>query len=179
MNGTPAPDVRGFEGAFPDIDAAAWIAPGAVVIGSVDIGPESSVFYGAVLRADTDRITVGARSNIQDLVVAHADAGVPIRIGDDVTVGHRAVLHGATIGDGCLVGIGAVLLNGTVLGEGSIVAAGAVLLEGTVVPPRSLVVGTPGKVRRSLDDTEVGEILANAADYVRLAARHAASDGQR
>lgn len=168
--------IRPFEGALPRIDPSAWVAPSAVLVGAVDLGADSSVFYGAVLRADTDAITVGARSNIQDLVVAHADAGIPVRIGNDVTVAHRAVLHGCTISDGCQIGIGAVVLNETIIGEGSIVAAGAVLLEGTVVPPRSLVVGVPGKVRRTVDDAEIADVLENVADYVRLARRHAAHD---
>jgi carbonic anhydrase/acetyltransferase-like protein (isoleucine patch superfamily) len=170
------PHVIELDGAVPDIDAGAWIACTATVIGSVRLSESSSVWYGAVLRADSDTIAIGAGSNIQDGVAVHADPGFPVSVGCGVSVGHNAVLHGCTVGDDVLVGMGAVVLNGTVIGDGSLIAAGALVPAGTVVPPRSLVAGVPGKVRRELSDAEVAANAANAADYRRLARVH---DGGR
>jgi carbonic anhydrase/acetyltransferase-like protein (isoleucine patch superfamily) len=154
----------------------AWMAPGAVLVGQVTVGAESSVWFGAVIRADRERIIVGQRTNIQDGAVLHSDPGLPLVIGDGVSVGHGAVVHGCEIGDDVLVGMGATVLNGAQLGAGSLIAAGAVILEGTVVPPRSLVAGVPGKVRRSVTDDEFAEIRRNAATYVALAARYSAGE---
>jgi len=134
--------------------------------------PESSVFYGAVLRADSETITLGAGSNLQDNVVVHVDEGVPATIGAGVSVGHGAIVHGCTIEDDCLIGMNATVLNRAVVGRESLVAAGAVVLEGTVIPPRSLVAGVPAQVRRELSDEEVAGIRRNAANYRTLAARH-------
>lgn len=161
-----------FDGVDPEIAADAWVAPTATVIGRARLASRASVFYGTVIRADSERITVGAGSNLQDNVVVHADRGVPTTIGAGVSVGHAAVLHGCTIGDGCLVGMSATVLNGADIGAESLVAAGAVVLEGTVVPPRSLVAGVPAKVRRGLTDDEVARLRRNAESYLELSAAH-------
>ncbi len=164
----------GFGGRTPEVHEQAWVAPTATLIGGVRLAADSSVWFGAVLRADSDDITIGAQSNLQDGVVVHVDAGFPARVGDRVTVGHGAVLHGCTVADDCLVGMGATLLNGVTVGRGSLVAAGAVLLEGTVVPPGSLVAGVPGKVRRDLTAVERDAVAAGTAGYVARAAAYAA-----
>jgi carbonic anhydrase/acetyltransferase-like protein (isoleucine patch superfamily) len=159
-------------GKTPVVDAEAWIAPTATVIGDVRLAERSSVFYGAVLRADGDRIELGAGSNLQDNVVVHVDPGHPALIGSGVSVGHNAVLHGCTVEDDSLIGMNATVLNGAVIGTGSLVAAGAVVLEGTVVPPGSLVAGVPGKVRRSLTEEERAGIRRNAATYLEHVKAH-------
>lgn len=159
-------------GKAPSVPASAWVAPNATLVGAVTLGERASVFYGAVLRADVDSITLGAGSNIQDNVVVHCDAGKPTTIGANVSVGHAAVLHGCTIEDGVLIGMGATVLNLAIIGEGSLVAAGAVVLEGTVVPPGSLVAGVPAKVRRELTDDERAGIRENAAHYLDYAEVH-------
>ncbi|TXK17021.1 gamma carbonic anhydrase family protein [Homoserinibacter sp. GY 40078] len=164
--------ILGFGDAVPRIDPSAWVAPNATVIGDAVLHPGASVFYGAVVRADRDRIELGAGSNLQDNVVVHGDPGSPTVIGAGVSVGHGAVVHGSVIGDDCLIGMNATVLNGAVIGEESLVAAGALVLEGTVVPPRSLVAGVPAKVRRELSDDEVAGIRRNAATYRELTARH-------
>jgi carbonic anhydrase/acetyltransferase-like protein (isoleucine patch superfamily) len=161
-----------FDGRAPRIDATAWVAPNATVVGDVVLHPESSVFYGAVLRADSETITLGVGSNLQDNVVVHVDHGAPATIGAGVSVGHGAVVHGCTIDDDCLIGMNATVLNRAVVGRESLVAAGALVLEGTVIPPRSLVAGVPAKVRRELSDEEVAGIRRNAETYRMLSARH-------
>lgn len=161
-----------FAGRAPEIHDSAWVAPNATVIGGVVLHPDSSVFYGAVLRADSETITLGAGSNLQDNVVVHVDHGVPTTIGAGVSVGHGAVVHGCTIEDDCLIGMNATVLNRAVIGRESLVAAGALVLEGTVVPPRSLVAGVPAKVRRELSDEEVAGIRRNADTYRTLSAAH-------
>ena len=166
-----------FEGSGPDVADDAWVAPTAVLVGAVRLGPRSSAWYGAVLRADGDAITVGAGSNVQDGCVLHADPGFPVSIGDDVVVGHGAVVHGCTVEDGCLIGMGSTVLNGARIGAGSMVAAGAVVLEGTEVPPGSLVAGVPAKVRRPLTEQEAAAVRAGAAAYVQNAQRHARAAG--
>lgn len=163
-----------FGGRAPVVDESAFVAPNATLIGRVSLGPESSVFYGAVLRGDTDQITLGAGSNLQDNVVVHCDVGIPTMIGSGVSVGHGAVVHGCTIEDDCLIGMGATVMNGAVIGAGSLVAGGAVVLEGTVVPPRSLVAGVPAKVRREISSDELDAIKANARHYVELSRAHKA-----
>ena len=160
------------DGHTPEIDPAAWVAPGAVVAGRVRIGPDSGVWYTTVVRADMESVTVGAGSNLQDGTVVHADPGFPAVIGDGVTVGHRAVVHGCTVEDDCLIGMGAVVLNGAVVGAGSLVAAGAVVSQGMVVPPRSLVAGVPGKVRRETTDGDLATVRASAAGYRHLLGVH-------
>lgn len=166
------PTILAFDGRSPQIDGTAWVAPNATVIGAASLHPESSVFYGAVIRADSDSVTLGARSNLQDNVVVHVDHGVPAVIGAGVSVGHGAVVHGCTIEDDCLIGMNATVLNRAVVGRESLVAAGALVLEGTVIPPRSLVAGVPAKVRRELTDEEVAGIRRNADGYVTLSAAH-------
>jgi carbonic anhydrase/acetyltransferase-like protein (isoleucine patch superfamily) len=161
-----------FRGASPAVHETAFVAPTASLIGEVVLGASASVFYGATVRADTTPIRIGDGTNLQDNVVVHADPGFPAVIGNRVSVGHGAVVHGCTIEDDCLVGMGATVLNGAVIGTGSLVAAGAVVLEGTVVPPRSLVAGVPAKVRRELTDDEVQGIRDNADRYRALAEEH-------
>jgi carbonic anhydrase/acetyltransferase-like protein (isoleucine patch superfamily) len=156
----------------PSVDPAAWLAPTATVVGDVTLLAGASVWYGAVLRGDGDGITIGARSNIQDGCVVHTDRGAPAVVGTGVSVGHRAVLHGCAVGDGALVGMGAVVLNGAEIGAGCLVAAGAVVLEGTRFEPGTLVAGVPAKARRELTEGERARLAANAEVYVGLADRH-------
>jgi len=163
-----------FNGRFPSIAADAWIAPSATLIGAVDLQTRASVWYGSVLRADGDRIEVGAQTNIQDGCVIHADPGVPVTLGVRVSIGHGAVLHGCIVEDDVLVGMGAVLLNGSVVGTESLVAAGTVLLEGSVIPSGCLVAGIPGRIRRDLTDDEKQSIRENARTYLTLSRQHAA-----
>lgn len=157
----------------PSVDASAFVHPAALVCGSVTLGPGASVWGGAIVRGDTETIAIGADTNLQDHVMVHADPGVPCTIGARVTVGHRAVVHGATIEDDCLVGIGAIVLNGVHVGTGSVIGAGALCPEGMVVPPGSLVLGVPGRVVRSVGDAERARIARGAAAYRELARRHA------
>lgn len=154
------------------IEPSVWIADNATVIGRVAIDEQSSVWFGAVIRGDTEWIRIGKRSNVQDLACLHADEGVPCTIGDDTTIGHAAVVHGATVGNHCLIGIRAVVLNGATIGEHSIIAAGAVVLERQVIPPRSLVAGVPARILREVTDADIARIHHAADHYV--AASHAA-----
>ncbi|MCA9858609.1 MAG: gamma carbonic anhydrase family protein [Thermomicrobiales bacterium] len=156
----------------PSIDGSVFRAPGSVVVGDVQIGPESSIWYNVVVRADVSPVRIGARTNIQDGSILHADPGFPCLIGDNVTVGHKAIVHGAKIGNGALIGMGAILLNGAEIGEEAIVAAGAVVTEGTVVAPGTLVAGIPAKEKRQLDDDARRMGRAGAAGYVENARRH-------
>ncbi|WP_067433345.1 gamma carbonic anhydrase family protein [Nocardioides jensenii] len=149
----------------PVIPDSAWVAPDATLVGSVNLAEGSSVFYGAVLRADNEPITIGPRSNVQDNCVFHVDKGKPVILGEGVSVGHGAVVHGATIGDHVLVGMGATVMNGAVIGDEVLIAAGALVTEGMEVPPRTLVAGVPGKVRRELTDEEVERLHTNAEIY--------------
>ena len=159
-------------GLSPEVDESAFLAAGARVIGDVRLGPESSVWYNAVLRGDSASITVGAGSNLQDNVSVHVDAGSPVVIGENVSVGHNAVVHGCTVGEGSLIGMGSVVLSGAEIGPGCLVAGGAVVLEGTVVPPNSLVAGVPAKVRRELTEEERTAIRRNADTYRAHLAAH-------
>ncbi|MBD1591493.1 gamma carbonic anhydrase family protein [Arthrobacter sp. S1_S22] len=161
-----------FAGTTPAVHESVFVAPTASIIGNATLARDSSAFYGVSVRADTAAITVGEGSNLQDNVVLHADPGFPCTVGERVSVGHAAVVHGCTVEDDCLIGMGATVLNGAVIGAGSLVAAGSVVLEGTVVPPRSLVAGVPGKVRRELTEEEYDGVRANAARYRELAAAH-------
>ncbi len=161
-----------FDDAFPEVAPSAFVAPGAFVIGRVTLGEESSVWYGAVLRGDTEPITIGVRTNIQDSCVLHADPGYPAVVGDDCVVGHRAVVHGCEVGDGCLVGMGATIMNGARIGEGSIVAAGALVPEGKEFPPRSLIVGVPAKRVREVTEEQTQDIARGVRTYVKRAAAH-------
>ena len=152
---------------LPTIGERALIFPGAAVVGDVTVGEDVSIWYGSVLRGDLRPVTVGARTNIQDGTVVHVmNQTHPTTIGDNVTVGHAAVLHGCTIEDRCLIGMGAIVLNGVRIGEGSIVAAGSLVVENMQVPPRSLVMGNPARIRRQLNDAEVAEIQMYADRYV-------------
>lgn len=164
-----------FEEFTPEVADDAWVAPTAVLVGQVRLGSASSAWYGAVLRADGDSITLGVGSNAQDGCVIHTDPGFPVTIGDGVVIGHGAVVHGCVVEDDCLIGMGSTVLNGARIGAGSLVAAGAVVLEGTQVPPGSLVAGVPAKVRRPLTSEEAAGIRAGAAQYVERARQHARS----
>jgi carbonic anhydrase/acetyltransferase-like protein (isoleucine patch superfamily) len=154
------------------VGAHSYVAPTAVVVGSVVLEEGSSVWFATVVRGDNDVITIGARTNVQDACVLHADAGFPLTIGAEVTVGHQAMLHGCTIGDGTLIGIQAVVLNGAVIGRECIVGAGALIAEGKTIPDRSLVVGSPGRVVRQVTDEEAAGLRKNAEHYVRQARRY-------
>ncbi len=158
----------------PLFPSSAWIAPGATVIGDVEMGEESSVWFGSVVRGDVHRIRIGDRTNIQDLSMIHVthykkpdqSDGHPTMIGNDVTIGHHVMLHGCTIEDACLIGMSATILDGAVIGRESIVGAGALVTGGKVFPPRSLILGSPAKAVRSLSDEEVEELYASAKRYV-------------
>jgi carbonic anhydrase/acetyltransferase-like protein (isoleucine patch superfamily) len=158
--------------AFPQVAQSAWVAPGAHVIGDIHLAEESSVWYGAVLRGDTEPIRIGARTNVQDGCVLHADPGYPAIIGEGCVVGHNAVVHGCEIEDDCLVGMGCTILNGAKIGAGSIVAAGAVVPEGREFPPRSLIVGIPAKRVSDVSDEQTTDIARGASEYVERAAAH-------
>jgi carbonic anhydrase/acetyltransferase-like protein (isoleucine patch superfamily) len=158
----------------PTLGKNAWVAPGATVIGRTTIGEESAIWFGCVIRGDVHAITIGDRSNIQDLSMVHvthhkkedASDGHPTVIGNDVTVGHRVMLHGCTIEDACLIGMSATILDGAVIGKESIVGAGALVTKNKVFPPRSLIMGSPAKVVRELTDEEIAELYASAKRYV-------------
>lgn len=156
----------------PQISETAWVAPTAVIVGAVTLLANSSVWYNSVLRGDSSTIELGESSNLQDGVVVHADSGFPTKIGAHVSVGHNAVIHGASVEDGCLVGMSATVLNGAVIGEGSLVAAGALVTQGMQVPPKSLVAGVPAKVVRQLTEDEQLLLLKNAEVYLSLTERH-------
>ena len=165
--------IDSFLGVQPRLDGDNFVAPTAAVIGDVTLGHGTSVWYGAMLRGDVHYIRVGAGSNVQDNAVVHVSRGThPCVIGAGVTLGHSAVVHGCTIEDDCLIGMAAVVLDGAVVGAGSLVGAQALVTGNTIVPPRSLVLGSPAKVVRSLTDEEVGRIRANAAHYVRMSAMY-------
>jgi carbonic anhydrase/acetyltransferase-like protein (isoleucine patch superfamily) len=160
--------LRPYRGRLPDVHPTAYVDESAQVIGDVAIGPESSIWMHVVVRGDVNRIRIGARTNIQDGTVVHVMHDThPTDVGDDVTVGHAAVLHGCTIADRVLIGMGSILLNGATIGADSIVAAGSLVTERTVVPPRSLVMGRPAVVRRTLSDDDVRSVLGYAERYVR------------
>lgn len=153
--------------------AEAWIAPGARVIGAVTLGSGASVWFNAVIRGDNEPVRIGAGTNVQDNAVLHSDDGAPLTIGSDCTIGHGAIVHGCTIGDGSLVGMGATILNGAMIGRDSLVGANALVTEGKSFPDRSLIVGAPAKAIRSLDDREVAGLKQSAAHYVANARRFA------
>jgi carbonic anhydrase/acetyltransferase-like protein (isoleucine patch superfamily) len=155
------------KGLFRALEGGAYAATNAVLTGDLVLGADVGIWFGCVLRGDDAPLTIGARTNVQDLTMIHADTGVPNVIGSEVTIGHRCVLHGARVEDRCLVGMGAILLGGSVIGAESLVAAGAVVREGFVVPPRSLVAGVPAKIVRTLDDDAVARIRESAEGYVR------------
>ena len=158
----------------PVLGPDAWVAPNAIVIGDVRLGNNASIWWNAVVRGDNDTITIGAGSNIQDGSVLHVDAGVPLTVGANVTVGHQVMLHGCTIGDESLIGIKSVILNRAVIGRHCIIGANSLIPEGKVIPERSLVMGSPGKVVRQLSDDEVARLLMAAEGYVENARRYRA-----
>ena len=151
----------------------AFIAQSADVIGNIIVEEDASIWFGAVLRGDNEPIEIGKRTNIQEHSVLHTDMGFPLAVGDDCTVGHRAILHGCTIADNCLIGMGAIVLNGAKIGPNSLGGAGALVTEGKVFPENSLIVGSPARVIRTLDDNAIAQIRASAAHYVENARRFA------
>ncbi len=157
----------------PDVKAARFIAPDVALAGDVTLGQDVTLWFGVVARAEYSQVTIGARTNVQDGTVLHADPGAACTVGEDVTIGHRAVIHGCTIEDGVLVGMGAVVLNNAVVGAGSLVAAGAVVKEGAIIPPNSLVAGVPAKVIKDLGADR--ETYANVAGYLHLGELYAAA----
>jgi carbonic anhydrase/acetyltransferase-like protein (isoleucine patch superfamily) len=150
----------------PEIHPSVYIAQGAMIIGDVTIGEESSVWFNAVLRGDLDQIRIGARTNIQDGTIVHLDNGYPCIIGDDVTVGHGCIVHGCTVGDGAMLGMGAIVLTGAKIGERAIVGAGALVREGQEIPPETVAVGIPAKVRRDVSAEDLERIRFGTLDYV-------------
>ena len=162
-------------GHAPQADAAAFVAENATLAGDVTLGAGSSVWYGAVLRADTGRIVIGAGSNVQDNAVLHTGPGLDVVVGRNVSIGHSAVVHGCTVEDDCLIGMHATILNGAVIGAGSLVAAGALVTENAVIPAGSLVVGVPGKVVKAVSEKQKSAIAANGEEYRTLASVHASS----
>ena len=159
-------------GMTPVVDPSAFVAPTAAVPGNAEIDARASIFHGASVRADSAAIRIGRETNVQDNAVLHADPDAPCTVGDRVTIGHGAVVHGCLIEDDCLVAMNATVLNHAVVGTGSLVAAGSVVLAGMHIPPRSLVAGVPAKVRRTISDEEVESIRQSAATYIRLAEIH-------
>ncbi|MFM2354510.1 MAG: hypothetical protein RLZZ528_246 [Pseudomonadota bacterium] len=155
----------------PVIGRDVWVAPDANVIGKVVLEDEAGIWFGAQLRGDTEEIRVGRGSNVQENCVLHTDLGFPLTIGTDCTIGHKAMLHGCTIGDGSLIGMSATVLNGAVIGKGCLIGAGALVTEGKVIPDGSLVMGAPGKVVRELDDAALARLLRSAEHYREAAAR--------
>ncbi|MCK9506816.1 MAG: gamma carbonic anhydrase family protein [Pigmentiphaga sp.] len=160
-----------FDNAVPTVSDSSYVAENAAVIGNVVLHPDTSVWFSAVIRGDNDLIEIGQGSNIQEGAVLHTDEGIPMRIGEQVTVGHQAMLHGCTVEAACLIGMQAILLNRCIIGKYSIVAAGAVVTEGKVFPERSLIMGAPAKVVRALTDEEVEKIHRSAQSYVKKQAR--------
>nr|WP_321261697.1 gamma carbonic anhydrase family protein [uncultured Sphaerochaeta sp.] len=154
-----------YNGKSPSIAEGCYIAPSADVIGNVTLGEGVSIWFHATLRADVNTIHIGGQSNLQDNVVAHVDKGFPLIVGERCTVGHGAIIHACTIEDDCLIGMGAIVLNGAVIGKESIVAAGALVSQNKVYPPRSLLVGTPAKLIRTLSDEEFAKVRENTQEY--------------
>lgn len=171
------PIIRAFEGRSPVIHATAWVAPGACVIGDVEIAADSSIWYGTVVRGDIHQVRIGERTNLQDQCTVHVTRGrFPTWIGDEVSVGHRAVVHGCRVHDGALIGIGAIVLDGAEVGEGALVGAGAVVTPGSVIRDGMLAVGIPAREVRALEPGERSEQLERTLKYVETARSHAAED---
>ncbi|PAU98035.1 gamma carbonic anhydrase family protein [Paracoccus salipaludis] len=162
------------DGTAPQVAPDAWVAPDAQLIGRVVLEDMASVWWAAVLRGDNEEIRIGRGSNVQDGCVFHTDPGFPLRVGADVTVGHKAILHGCTVHDGALIGMGATILNGAVIGEGALIGAGALVAEGKEIPPGALVMGAPGRVVRQLDAAAIARLRDSAARYRANAARYRA-----
>lgn len=162
------------DGVAPRLDPdVAWIAPTAVLVGDIVVGADAGIWFGAVARGDNETITIGARSNVQDNAVLHTDMGFPLTIGEGCTIGHKAMLHGCTIGDNTLIGMGATVLNGARIGSNCLIGAGALITEGKEIPDGSLVVGVPGKVVRALDAEAIAGLTRSADGYVKNARRFA------
>ena len=164
-----------FENCAPSLGEGAWVAPSADLIGDVRLGARASVWFGAVIRADNTPILIGEESNVQDGAVGHSDPGAPLTIGRRVTVGHQAILHGCTVGDGALIGMGARVLNGAHIGANCIVGAGALVTEGKTFEPGMLIIGSPARIARQLGVEEVQRLQQSAAHYAEKAARYAAA----
>jgi carbonic anhydrase/acetyltransferase-like protein (isoleucine patch superfamily) len=171
----PTPLVLSVNGVTPKIAESAFLAPGCVVAGDVEIGPDSSVWFGVVMRGDVAPIRIGARTNVQDGAVLHVDTGTPCVIGDDVTIGHRAIVHGSTVGNRVLVGMGSIVLSRSTIGEGAVIAAGAVVAEDTDVQPGALMMGVPAKEKQFLEPERQDRMARNAAHYVENARRYAST----
>lgn len=164
--------IRKLKGIEPKVHNDTFIADTALVIGDVNIGEGASIWYGAVLRGDIENITIGKFSNIQDNVTVHTEMDIPTKVGDYTVIGHNAIVHGCTIGDNCLIGMGAIIMNRAVIGDNCIIGAGTVITEGKNIPPNSLVMGIPGKVVRQVTDEEIEAIRKNALRYNRLYKKH-------
>ena len=161
--------ILSFKGIQPTIDSSVYIAPGAVIVGDVVIGSESSIWFGTIVRADVNYIRIGAQTNIQDQCVLHVTGGTyPLHIGNRIAVGHRAIIHGCTVEDGCLIGMGAVLLDGCHVGNEAIVAAGSVVAEGSQIPPRTLAMGAPAEPRREVTEKELERARHSSSHYIEL-----------
>ena len=171
--------IRTFQGIKPTVPKSCFIETTAVVIGDVVLGEDCSVWFNAVIRGDVHSIRIGARTNVQDLCMLHVTHDThPLVIGNDVTVGHRVILHGCTIKDRVLVGMGAIIMDGTVIGEDSVVGAGALVVEGTVVPPKSVILGSPARVRRAVSDKELAWIKESAENYLKYARQYLNDSGR-
>ena len=171
--------IRPFQGMQPKIDESAFVAETAVIIGDVEMGPESSLWYNCVVRGDVNLIKIGARSNVQDLSMLHVthrknadDPGAPLIIGDDVTIGHSVTLHGCTLENGCFIGMQAMVMDKAVVGEGALVGARALVTEGTIIPPHTLWVGAPAKYKRDLTPDEIAWLQRSAGNYVRYSRQY-------
>jgi carbonic anhydrase/acetyltransferase-like protein (isoleucine patch superfamily) len=166
--------IYALDGVAPEISPdIGWVAPTAVLVGDVHLGADVGVWFGVVMRGDIEPITIGARSNIQENSVLHTDKGFPLTIGENCTIGHSAIIHGCTIGDNTLIGMGATVLNGAKIGKNCLIGANALITEGKEIPDNSLVVGAPGKVVRTLDDDAIAGLAASADRYVKNARRFA------
>ena len=165
--------IYALDGIAPKIAESAWVAPSADLVGRVVLAEEANIWFGAVLRGDNEEISIGRGSNVQENSVLHTDMGYPLTIGENCTIGHKAMLHGCTIGDGSLIGMGATVLNGAVIGKGCLIGACALITEGKVIPDGSLVMGAPGKVVRMLDAEAQAKLLLSAAGYRANARRFA------
>ena len=166
------------DGIAPEIDAnVGWIAPTAVLVGKIVVGADVGIWFGVVARGDNEPISIGARSNVQENAVLHTDMGFPLTIGEGCTIGHKAMLHGCTIGDNTLIGMGATVLNGAKIGNNCLIGAGALITEGKIIPDGSLVVGAPGKVIRELDEEAIEKLRRSAKGYVENARRFAMGMG--
>ncbi|MGI6066493.1 MAG: gamma carbonic anhydrase family protein [Bacillota bacterium] len=167
-----------FEGNEPEIKEACFIADDADVIGKVYLGKDSNVWFHSTIRGDIDSITIGEKTNIQDNCVIHVDAGSPVKVGNLVTVGHGVILHGCTVGDKCIIGMGSIIMNGAVIGDECIIGAGALIPEGKIIPPRSMVMGVPGKIVKQVTEEQAKGLTHGAEHYVKLGYEYRRKQGQ-